>query len=201
MHAALSSPDLGCSVASSSSPDSSSPSSSDIFDAMFSVNNIGGETVIQQGERRELARTRYMDTWYNFCPILTAFCLFWFVSGDEGDNFYVVDQGEMDVRYVCLKFQKIIYKCVYETHSLFLPNQQNNKDPLWDKTSLSLSLILVLVGSRVLKCTPAVKSFIFSTFYMKDSHWRHQIYEQNVWNYVAKYNCKRYFFLYEGWPF
>ncbi|XP_008328754.1 cAMP-dependent protein kinase type I-alpha regulatory subunit [Cynoglossus semilaevis] len=38
---------------------------SDIFDAMFSVNFLAGETVIQQG--------------------------------DEGDNFYVIDQGEMDV--------------------------------------------------------------------------------------------------------
>ncbi|XP_029632689.1 cAMP-dependent protein kinase type I-alpha regulatory subunit isoform X2 [Salmo trutta] len=38
---------------------------SDIFDAMFSVTYIAGETVIQQG--------------------------------DEGDNFYVIDQGEMDV--------------------------------------------------------------------------------------------------------
>ncbi|CAJ1075346.1 protein kinase%2C cAMP-dependent, regulatory, type I, alpha (tissue specific extinguisher 1) a isoform [Xyrichtys novacula] len=38
---------------------------SDIFDAMFSVNYMAGETVIQQG--------------------------------DEGDNFYVIDQGEMDV--------------------------------------------------------------------------------------------------------
>ncbi|KFZ50760.1 cAMP-dependent protein kinase type I-alpha regulatory subunit, partial [Podiceps cristatus] len=40
---------------------------SDIFDAMFPVTYIAGETVIQQGK-----------------------C-------DEGDNFYVVDQGEMDV--------------------------------------------------------------------------------------------------------
>lgn len=38
---------------------------SDIFDAMFPINYIAGETVIQQG--------------------------------DEGDNFYVIDQGEMDV--------------------------------------------------------------------------------------------------------
>ncbi|XP_034080309.1 cAMP-dependent protein kinase type I-alpha regulatory subunit-like, partial [Gymnodraco acuticeps] len=38
---------------------------SDIFDAMFSVNYIAGETVIQQG--------------------------------DEGDNFYVIDQGDMDI--------------------------------------------------------------------------------------------------------
>uniref|UniRef100_A0A8C2SEV8 cAMP-dependent protein kinase type I-alpha regulatory subunit n=1 Tax=Capra hircus TaxID=9925 RepID=A0A8C2SEV8_CAPHI len=40
---------------------------SDIFDAMFPVSFIAGETVIQQG--------------------------------DEGDNFYVIDQGEMDVRF------------------------------------------------------------------------------------------------------
>ncbi|NXE87635.1 KAP0 kinase, partial [Menura novaehollandiae] len=42
---------------------------SDIFDAMFPVTYIAGETVIQQGK----------------CQC------------DEGDNFYVVDQGEMDV--------------------------------------------------------------------------------------------------------
>ncbi|NWS12035.1 KAP0 kinase, partial [Pachyramphus minor] len=42
---------------------------SDIFDAMFPVTYIAGETVIQQGKSQ---------------------C-------DEGDNFYVVDQGEMDV--------------------------------------------------------------------------------------------------------
>ncbi|NXP53609.1 KAP0 kinase, partial [Heliornis fulica] len=49
---------------------------SDIFDAMFPVTYIAGETVIQQGNM------------YSLCFSLL---------GDEGDNFYVVDQGEMDV--------------------------------------------------------------------------------------------------------
>jgi signal-transduction protein with cAMP-binding, CBS, and nucleotidyltransferase domain len=39
---------------------------SDIFDAMFPVNCLPGESIIQQG--------------------------------DEGDNFYVIDQGEVEVR-------------------------------------------------------------------------------------------------------
>ncbi|NXU13762.1 KAP0 kinase, partial [Pardalotus punctatus] len=50
---------------------------SDIFDAMFPVTYIAGETVIQQG---------------NVCSFFFSSSL-----GDEGDNFYVVDQGEMDV--------------------------------------------------------------------------------------------------------
>lgn len=41
---------------------------SDIFDAMFPVNCLPGEAIIQQG--------------------------------DEGDNFYVIDQGEVEVRKI-----------------------------------------------------------------------------------------------------
>lgn len=70
-HTALSSHDLSFSAR--RSPDSSSPPPSDIFDAMFSVNNIAGETVIQQGERRELACTWGMGTWRCFCWVSMFF--------------------------------------------------------------------------------------------------------------------------------
>lgn len=45
---------------------------SDIFDAMFPVNFLPGEAIIQQG--------------------------------DEGDNFYVIDQGEVEVSGRCINF-------------------------------------------------------------------------------------------------
>lgn len=46
---------------------------SDIFDAMFPVNFLPGETIIQQG--------------------------------DEGDNFYVIDQGEVEVQFISYCFR------------------------------------------------------------------------------------------------
>lgn len=55
---------------------------SDIFDAMFPVNCLGGEPIIQQG--------------------------------DEGDNFYVIDQGEVEVRTIDLWY---IYLCIHYTYS------------------------------------------------------------------------------------
>ena len=48
---------------------------SDIFDAMFPVNCIGSESIIQQG--------------------------------DEGDNFYVLDQGEVEVSFSGKNLKKI----------------------------------------------------------------------------------------------
>ena len=52
---------------------------SDIFDAMFPVTFLSGETIIQQG--------------------------------DEGDNFYVIDQGEVEVctGLICFVRKKIKY--------------------------------------------------------------------------------------------
>lgn len=62
---------------------------SDIFDAMFPVNFLPGETIIQQG--------------------------------DEGDNFYVIDQGEVEVQFISC-FVKVKFRCVQE-YSLWLsPN-------------------------------------------------------------------------------
>uniref|UniRef100_A0A671RA64 cAMP-dependent protein kinase type I-alpha regulatory subunit n=1 Tax=Sinocyclocheilus anshuiensis TaxID=1608454 RepID=A0A671RA64_9TELE len=60
---------------------------SDIFDAMFSVTYIAGETVIQQG--------------------------------DEGDNFYVIDQGEMDV-YVNNEWVTSIGEPVYAVLYIYI---------------------------------------------------------------------------------
>lgn len=56
---------------------------SDIFDAMFPVNCLTGEAIIQQG--------------------------------DEGDNFYVIDQGDVEVIYfmcnnMCSMYEKRMYK-------------------------------------------------------------------------------------------
>ena len=48
----------------------------DIFDAMFPVNAMPGEVIIQQG--------------------------------DEGDNFYIIDSGEVEVRITILKLSILI---------------------------------------------------------------------------------------------
>jgi signal-transduction protein with cAMP-binding, CBS, and nucleotidyltransferase domain len=66
---------------------------SDIFDAMFPVNFLPGETIIQQG--------------------------------DEGDNFYVIDQGEVEVQFSSYFF-KVKFHCVQE-YSLWLSPSSCNE--------------------------------------------------------------------------
>ena len=77
---------------------------------MFSVNYIAGETVIQQGacnyvnfHLRLMTSITVMYNTYKCCmmmhPDAHAFCFC--TLGDEGDNFYVIDIGEMDVREPC----------------------------------------------------------------------------------------------------
>ena len=67
---------------------------SDIFDAMFPVNFLPGETIIQQG--------------------------------DEGDNFYVIDQGKRERERVILR--KFFFFFKYNMQSNFSIN--NNHTPL-----------------------------------------------------------------------
>lgn len=76
---------------------------SDIFDAMFSVTYIAGETVILQGECLYLVNNLLFTGQLNHhCNLLKYFdsydvSFLSLCSGDEGDNFYVIDQGDMDV--------------------------------------------------------------------------------------------------------
>lgn len=96
------------------------PLCSDIFDAMFTSKANAGDVIIQQGN----SRTRLIDLLighnnnyvcacvYDTCrsvfsfmgvvrvgiPIKLPFSTV-FIIGDEGDNFYVIDSGEVDVRF------------------------------------------------------------------------------------------------------
>lgn len=67
--------------------------SSDIFDAMFPVTYIAGETVILQGKNNNKPMS-FLNLCFSFSD--TNACFF-VIPGDEGDNFYVIDQGEVDV--------------------------------------------------------------------------------------------------------
>ncbi|KAI1232473.1 hypothetical protein IHE44_0006937 [Lamprotornis superbus] len=67
---------------------------SDIFDAMFPVTYIAGETVIQQGNNPGIAALSCVPV---DVPFHGAERSVKSAKRDEGDNFYVVDQGEMDV--------------------------------------------------------------------------------------------------------
>ena len=72
---------------------------SDIFDAMFPVNAMPGEVIIQQG--------------------------------DEGDNFYIIDTGDVEVSYQNTKYFKYkitfennfdVVKCLLQYNFLFVPD-------------------------------------------------------------------------------
>lgn len=72
---------------------------------MFPVTYIAGETVILQGTitaRQNLSEQPLIQITSCLCVMLTDFDLM--PSGDEGDNFYVIDQGEMDVSDFLFQF-------------------------------------------------------------------------------------------------
>lgn len=67
---------------------------SDIFDAMFPITFSPGESIIRQGYFNIYL---YID---NYKIITFVYYLSYFFCrclGDEGDNFYVIDQGEVDI--------------------------------------------------------------------------------------------------------
>lgn len=76
---------------------------------MFPVTYIAGEIVIQQGSPFVQFQTNVNCFLYFLTTLqmplntsLSCAC-----AGDEGDNFYVIDQGEMDVSIIlgCLKIR------------------------------------------------------------------------------------------------
>ena len=73
---------------------------SDIFDAMFPVTFLPGEAIIRQGAKNSF-RVHYRPprkfvAWKNLLNS-TIFFFFLLLTGDEGDNFYVIDQGEVEI--------------------------------------------------------------------------------------------------------
>lgn len=66
---------------------------SDIFDAMFPVHRHAGEIIIKQGGYTTLPHNLIKITGYKpVTHVLTRV-----IAGDEGDNFYVIDSGEVEV--------------------------------------------------------------------------------------------------------
>lgn len=65
---------------------------------MFPVTYIAGETVILQGKNKNKPML-LIHLCFVFFPAANANAnaCFFMIPGDEGDNFYVIDQGEVDV--------------------------------------------------------------------------------------------------------
>lgn len=64
---------------------------------MFPVTYIAGETVILQGKNKNKPML-LIHLWFFFpAANANANACFFVIPGDEGDNFYVIDQGEVDV--------------------------------------------------------------------------------------------------------
>lgn len=63
---------------------------SDIFDAMFPVTFLPGEPIIRQGKPQKNQKTINFEK-------MSYYTFFNLPPGDEGDNFYVIDQGEVEI--------------------------------------------------------------------------------------------------------
>lgn len=72
---------------------------SDIFDAMFPVTFLPGEAIIRQGVWSLIAAAhRFFSHLADLLLIPGEWTsAMYFPQGDEGDNFYVIDQGEVEI--------------------------------------------------------------------------------------------------------
>lgn len=191
-HAAPSSPDLGCRVAPSSSPDfflSALPVtfSTPCFLSTTSPGRRLFSKVSGVSSRARGAWTR--DT--NFCLPLTTLLFVLVCFRGRGRQLLRCRPGRDGCKRRLFKIpENNLRVCLWNTQPVLTKPTKQQRSSVRQNITVSQSDSCSCRLSGFKMHSKAVKSFIFSTFYMRDSHWRHQIYEQNVWNYVAKYNCK-----------